>query len=341
MPSYFDIRNELADKLLKGSHQLAGVPEEDRGAVLRAALDVVPLATDLLRPFPALYADGQSSASRVAFSCLSAAATFPFAPREQIADLGVLTVILFGVDDIADGVAGEWSDDDLTAFLERLGTGLTGEPAGQADPDDGTLGEVLGAWQAWCGRFHGYAGARVHAANLRERLAIAGAAMARERAWASGAEPWPSYDDYLANGLLTILFPTWWAAALAVCGPGSAAAAHWAAIEEAVFFGAACVRLANDIRTFEREKTEGKPNSVSILQSTGLSADQAVLRISSHIDQLDVAHRAALAGVPAELAAIADGQRRSVSFNGRWYMAKDTHAYTVQELAEDLGAHED
>lgn len=356
--AYFGIRNDLADRLLKGSHQLAGVPERDRGAVLRAALDAVPEAAGLLRPFPVLFADGESSASRLAFSCLSAAATFPLARRDQIAELGALTAILFGLDDIADGIAGDWSDRDFTAFITRLRAMSTDPPftdppftdppltgplfAAAPEPAaEGPIEQVLGAWQAWCARFHGHAGAAVHAPNLGRQLELAGAAMVRERAWAAGRAPWPEYGDYLANGLLTILYPTWWAAALVIRGPVPAEAVRWASIEPATHLGAACMRLANDIRTFEREKAEGKPNSISILEHAGTDTARAVTKVSAHIGELDAEFGAALADLPADLAEIAEGQRRSVSFNGRWYLARDTHAYTVQELAGDLESHED
>src|SRR5437868_11891521 len=133
---YFGIRNDLADRLLAGSHQLAGVPEPDRGPVLRAALAAVPLAAEWLRPFPALYAEGDSSASRLAFSCLSAAATFPRSPVDQVAALGALTTILFGVDDVADGIAGDWSDADFATFFQTLPAVLTGgvPPEGDGGP---------------------------------------------------------------------------------------------------------------------------------------------------------------------------------------------------------------
>ncbi|MEU7898893.1 terpene synthase family protein [Nonomuraea sp. NPDC049152] len=335
--TYFGIRNDLADRLLKGSHQLAGVPSQDRGVVLRAALGAVPEAAALLRPYPVLFADGEGSASRLAFSCLSAAATFPRAHRDQIADLGALTAILFGVDDIADSIAGQWSEHDFAAFFAELPAILSGDA--NADPSGGPAGQILAAWAQWCARFHGYAGAALHAPNLARQLELAGAAMTKERAWASARQPWPSYEDYLANGMLTILYPTWWSAALAICGPVLADAAHWTSIEPVTHLGASCVRLANDIRTFEREKVEGKPNSISILERAGMSAASAVARVAAHIDELEVAFEAELVDVPAELEKIAEGQRRSVSFNGRWYMARDTHAYTVHDLSRDVEGH--
>ncbi|MFG3436681.1 terpene synthase family protein [Nonomuraea sp. NPDC047897] len=334
---YFVIRNELADSLLKGSHQLAGVPEADRGRVLRAALEVVPEAAALLRPYPVLYADGESSASRLAFSCLSAAATFPDAARHRVADLGVLTMILFGIDDIADGIAGEGAEDEQAALFAALPAilGRTTRPPVPGGPVE----QILAAWSRWCDRFHAHAGAASHVPNLSRHVRLVGEAMTRERAWATARAPWPSYADYLANGVHSITYPAWWAAALAVCGPASTGPEHWASIEPATRLGAACMRLANDVRTFEREKAEGKPNSISILEREGLTTGEAVARVTAHIDELDTTFRAALAELPAELAEIGAAQVRSVSFNGRWYLARDTHAYTVGDLAGDARTH--
>ncbi|WP_043629342.1 terpene synthase family protein [Nonomuraea candida] len=359
--AYFGIRNDLADRLLKASHQLAGVPEGDRGAVLAAALDAVPEADVLLRPHTSLFADGGSASSRLAFSCLSAAATFPAARRDQIADLGALTAVLFGMDDIADSIAGDWSDGDVAAFFGRIravlaatGAEATPEAASEAASDaraasdagaqaeaapDAAMEAALGAWRAWCERFRAHPGAAAHTPSLLEQLRLAGTAMALERRWAIGGEPWPGYDRYVANGGLTILYRTWWAAALGVCGPEPADPGHWAAIERATALGAECMRLANDLRTFERERREGKPNSVLILERAGTGIEAAVERVSAHIAELNAAFAAALAELPPELAGVAEGQRRSVAFNGAWYMARDTHAYTVRDLAVDVETH--
>ncbi|MGW0805330.1 terpene synthase family protein [Nonomuraea sp. NPDC002799] len=336
---YFSITNDVADRLLRGSHQLAGVPEGDRSLVLRAALDAVPEAAGLIGPTAGLFADGDSSASRLSFSCLSAAATFPHARRDQIADLGALTAILFGIDDITDNIAGQWSRHDISAFFGQLGAIVSGEPAQPSAP--GPAGQALRAWQVWCARFREHAGAAVHAQTLREQLELAGAAMIREGVWSAGGEPWPAYEDYVTNGALTILYPTWWAAALAICGPAPADAGHWRSSARVTALGAACMRLANDIRTFERERSEGKPSSVLILERAGLATEAAVERVHAHFAELDAEFLAALTEVPEPLAGIAEGQRRNVAFNGGWYMARDTHAYTVRELTRDVGTYVD
>ncbi|MEO3869902.1 terpene synthase family protein [Nonomuraea sp. B12E4] len=335
--AYFGIRNDLADRLLKASHQLAGVPQQNRSGVLAAALDAVPEAAQLLRPYPILFADGDSAASRLAYSCLTASATFPGARRDQIADLGALTMILFGMDDVADGIAGDWSDHEVGAFFESIGAVLAGAQP-EVDAAD-VRGQVLHAWSGWCDRFRGHPGAAVHTPNLLRQLELAGAAMALERAWATGGEPWPDYGRYLANGAPTILYPTWWAAALGIRGPVPADAGHWESMEQATLLGAACMRLANDIRTFERERREGKPNSVLILEHGGMSTEAAVERVSAQVADLNAEFAAALADLPGELAGIAEGQHRCVSFNGAWYRSRDTHAYTVQELAKDVETH--
>ncbi|MEU6715312.1 terpene synthase family protein [Nonomuraea sp. NPDC046802] len=336
---YFGIGNEVVDRLLHGSHQLAGVPDEDRSVVLRAALDAVSEAAELVRPHPDLFADGDSSASRLSFSCLSAAATFPHARPDQIADLGMLTTILFGVDDIADNIAGQWSHGDINAFFREL-CGIVSGEFPQVNADD-PVGQALHVWHEWCARFRRHAAATAHAPVLEEQLELAGGAMVRERLWAAGGEPWPTYEEYVANGRLTILYPTWWAAALVICGPVPADAEHWEAITRITTLGAACMRLANDIRTFERERREGKPSSVLILERAGLTTEVAVERVHAHYAELNTAFLAALAELPAPLAGIGEGQRRNVAFNGGWFMARDTHAYTVRDLARDVDTYAD
>jgi hypothetical protein len=172
-----------------------------------------------------------------------------------------------------------------------------------------------------------------------EQLHLTGVAMARERIWAVGGEPWPSYEEYLANAGVSFLYHTWWLAALGICGPVPADAAHWRSIGPVTDLGAACLRLANDIRTFQRERSEGKPNSVLILERAGMSTEAAVERVAAHIAELNADFTTAIADLPAGLEGVADGQRRCVSFSGGWYMARDTHAYTVRDLAADADTH--
>ncbi|GAA1645913.1 hypothetical protein GCM10009733_048820 [Nonomuraea maheshkhaliensis] len=347
---YFHIHNDLADQLLQQSHQLAGVPPEDRGGILRAALDSAPDVARLLSPYTALFADGDSAGSRLAFSCLSAAATFPGARREQIADLGALSTILFGVDDITDNVAGNvtgnvtgnvaggWTHQDVVALFRRLSSVLAGERI-ETGPGSTPMEQALHAWQTWCDRFHGYGAAAAYAPLLAEQLELTGAAMAQESVWATGGEPWPAYTEYLPNATVTFLYHTWWLAALGICGPSPADAAAWETVGQVTELGAACLRLANDVRTFERERSEGKPNAVLILERAGLRTEAAVEQVSAHIRELNADFTRALAGLPADLEWVADGQRRCVFFSGGWYMARDTHAYTVQDLAADADAH--
>ncbi|MER6578518.1 terpene synthase family protein [Nonomuraea sp. NPDC001023] len=331
-PAYFGIRNTL----LKQSDQLAGVPEPDRAAVLGNALEAVPVAAGFLRPYSALFADGDSSASRLAFSCLSAAATFPQAGRDEVAELGTLTAILFGLDDIADNIAGSWTPDDIVRIFGLLSAVLRGQ---ETEPGEGPVGEAVSAWRDWWTRIGAHPGMAAYAPVLAEQLDLAGAAMARERVWAEGREPWPDYATYVDNGTQTILYRTWWVAGLGVRGPEPAHDRHWRAVLPATHLGATCMRLANDIRTFERERGEGKPNSVLILEHAGTDTEAAVARVAAHIAELNARFLDALAELPPELAGIAEGQRRSVSFNGAWYLARDTHAYTVRELTGDAGAH--
>jgi hypothetical protein len=74
----------------------------------------------------------------------------------------------------------------------------------------------------------------------------------------------PSYADYLAAGRHTIGFPLIpWTFLIAFGDPS--APAHLAGLEEMAATAGVCLRLANDLRSHERELGEGKINAVLIL----------------------------------------------------------------------------
>ncbi|RAY15860.1 hypothetical protein DPM19_08850 [Actinomadura craniellae] len=330
--SYFDIHNAVVGSVLPDAHPLKGIPVEDLDAVLDGAVATTRSVSELLRPYSVLYPDGRRTESRLAFCCLSAAATFPGAAIDVLTDMAALTMLLFGVDDVTDEIVESCTDEQFESFTTDLYAVLAGGAAGEWDPA-GPAGQVLAAWSLWSERFHARPIAGAHVAEVIEQLKVAQRALTRERRWTAGTAPLPSYAEYLDNGLVTCFYPLWWVAALGVCGPEPAVTEHARQIESATRVGASCIRLANDVRSFEREKREGKHNAISVLQSAGASEDEAIRRVLDHIAELTVEFEAGLSSFPAELAAIADWQRRSVRFHHHWFMARDTHGFSVTELA--------
>lgn len=82
----------------------------------------------------------------------------------------------------------------------------------------------------------------------------------------------PSYAAYLAVGRRTIGFPLIpWTFLIAFGDP--TAPAHMGELEEMAATAGTCLRLANDLRSYERELGEGKINAVLILgQDAGAAA---------------------------------------------------------------------
>ncbi|MBX7234250.1 MAG: terpene synthase family protein [Caldilineales bacterium] len=91
----------------------------------------------------------------------------------------------------------------------------------------------------------------------------------------------PSYADYLAVGCHTIGFPLIpWTFLIAFSDP--TAPAHLAGLEEMAVTAGVCLRLANDIRSYERELAEGKINAIVILSWTAV-AEAAQRQAEEHI----------------------------------------------------------
>jgi hypothetical protein len=101
-------------------------------------------------------------------------------------------------------------------------------------------------------------------------------AMSLEEQWArtyldSGILPAPS--EYLDNGCATIgIRPTLWGITAAIDDPS--ASAHTTHLAEHIDQAAACVRLANDLRSYRKELAEGNVNSLIIYTAAGIREGQ-------------------------------------------------------------------
>lgn len=107
----------------------------------------------------------------------------------------------------------------------------------------------------------------------------------REHGWRSdyrqNPASLPSYADYLAVGCHTIGFPLIpWTFLIAFSDP--TAPAHLAGLEEMAVTAGVCLRLANDIRSYERELAEGKINAIVILSWTAVG-EAAQRQAEEHI----------------------------------------------------------
>jgi len=108
----------------------------------------------------------------------------------------------------------------------------------------------------------------------------------RQRYLAEGASALPGYAAYVENGRYSIGIPPHDWAAVITTGDASAVDCrpHLHAMDR---IAGTCVRLANDLRSYEKELAEGNINSLVILahalQEQGLDASQAHLRAQAQV----------------------------------------------------------
>lgn len=206
-------------------------------------------------------------AVRVPQLSLTLAATASFLSVRELLPAARLSMWLFAVDDLCDegsaeeraqGAAERWSR------LER-GVALLDEPAGTGDGDP--LLQSMRDIRDELGGFPLFAPLRASTVGfLREVLR----AMQREDAWAtryrqSPQDPLPSSRDYLETGLHSVAVLPVYLSMLATMGDDSIPS-HLPRLLEMGHEAALCIRLANDLRSYERELAEGKLNSLVILQ---------------------------------------------------------------------------
>jgi hypothetical protein len=167
-------------------------------------------------------------------------------------------------------------------------------------------------------------------------------AMMREHQWRNGyqrtgAAALPGYMDYVANGLYSIGGPPHvWASLITIDDPStSQKLAQLRAMERAACI---CIRLANDLQSFDKEVREGKINALvllsqqavqdgcSLAEAHALATAQVRTEIAEGLEQLDALQATAGTATGRPEAAIADIARFVCDF----YVHHDYHTVGTQ-----------
>ncbi|MBX3053488.1 MAG: hypothetical protein KF753_18575 [Caldilineaceae bacterium] len=101
--------------------------------------------------------------------------------------------------------------------------------------------------------------------------------MMREHEWRThyradrATDQLPDYDTYLENGLYTVGGPPHiWTTLIAINDPTMLD--HYTRIKDLAMAASTCIRLANDLRSYDKEIAEFKINSIVILQRQAMAA---------------------------------------------------------------------
>ena len=194
---------------------------------------------------------------------LTFAASAPFCGSEAVVSTARVSLWIFAIDDLFDEE--EASFEALVSRAETYRRMIRGDestvPAD--DPVGSCLAEIIADLSSYP-LFRALRGAWAHA------LIGTIDAMIRECQWrreyrASKRTRLPSYDDYIANGLYSVGGPPHFMTWIVTIGDASSVE-KLPFLQRLAEIASTCIRLANDLQTYEREIAEGNVNSILIFQ---------------------------------------------------------------------------
>jgi hypothetical protein len=335
---------------IESPNALTGIATTDRAAVVALAQKLYPLIMERIEHF------GVCLPVRVPAVALSSAAMLPQTSPEVLTELGVFLMIIFAIDDLADGLIITGDSVDLSAFLERCsqvveGADMAVPPAIlEPSPDEPILEQVLTLLGECCGNLQKLSSAnsvdtqQVYYRLFKRRFKLLMQSMQMELNWqhafkASGAHP--NLAEYLLNGQESIASPTVLAGLLIMMGqdldqPTGSHAELFSLIETVSLYCGASIRLINDIGGFKRELAEGKPNSVLILmwerQLTEQAAKGEILKAADwYLRKLT---QIVATSLPATLQPWGDAVVRLTNFCRDYYLAHEFYEFSPEKLAK-------
>lgn len=334
---YFKIhRQTVTDTGLRDVTDI-GILQEP--AVMALAKEIEPELRRWTEEYPAI------PRNRIPSVSLTYAATCLSLGRHVMLVTAKVTLLLFAIDDIVDGAIVPLSDDDATTFL-RLCRDLV-VSKGNVDIEERTRAltsplpaELVALWndtalalQRYCAALDELARADIYYPFFARMFVGAMEGMIFEvnsRRRFIEAQAIPSYDEYMDAGKKSIASPIVCAAMLSALGPDidpMTIKLHAHAMDEFAYTGGACVRLANDVRSFAREaEVEKRPNSMMILlisdQLSEAAAEAEVIRRANDA-LLEMTEQAK--ALPNPLARWARSSRSFTALMRDWYMVREFH----------------
>ncbi|MGZ3457427.1 MAG: terpene synthase family protein [Archangium sp.] len=311
-----ELRNQYAES------QSPGIPKEHLERIQARVKTLVPALRAWRERFPAI------APSRLESATLGCVATLPEAAPEQHLLLSKVGLLVFAVDDIADGEIGSLEDAALLPVLERYAD-TTRAPESQAWTGSDEASSVGAAVQDVARELHAAPGTGRFLALWQEHFRRMCSAhqtelRAKRRYQAEGALP--SLEHYLDVSVYSSGTTMFLASALGVLGPDFPGdPLQEPLIERALLEVGLIGRWMNDVRSLERERAEGKFNSLTLLCAGGLSEAEAervaVERSGQHLQALqDV-----VAQLPAPLRPWGGMLVATAHFSRMFYMQREFH----------------
>jgi hypothetical protein len=315
--------------------EVSGIPVLDRPQVLQVAQAVLPSVMEWIKPYPVILP------LRVSSTCLACAAMSPYAPQEAIVLSAAFSLVVFALDDVVDGVIGSYSEVELDQWLGKWAevVQLEGKLSFELENSGSILSpaeQVTVSLARFCRELKNFPGASTLYPFFSNLFTSIIESTRIELNWQQQFKhrgSYPHYSEYLANGQFSIAAPGVVVGLLIMTSPADPGS-ELALLKEVALGCGKIIRLANDLRSYEREKLEQKPNSLSILMhKAGLSEEQAEALVleetAAAIKRLhDLVER-----LPSTLRDWGDSVKRLAWFSKDWYQVREFHDFSKEQLA--------
>jgi hypothetical protein len=329
---YFDVRNSTLGEILPdGVDPLSGIDQAHRGEVLEIAVQVFNRTSEWITSYPFM-GNSEAMSNRALWCSLYGAATFREGTLSQAVDIAALTMVIFSLDDLMDGVLADRSRSELDKFA-RTCKAVPFNGNIENEDIDSIEGGILGACVDIFSRFSRYPAYSWAQGYLAGHWARCVEGMRQETLWRLRAAPLPTFEQYIENGAQSIFSTFVSAIFITMWDLSELDQQVLSAWDEANLHIALTIRLYNDLRTAEREAVEGTPNAYSLLLEGGGTPKHAVERLLATAGEEIEAFSFAASKFEQSLAASTRTVRCSTDFSCCWYIARDTHHVTLRELA--------
>ncbi|MGH8001400.1 MAG: terpene synthase family protein, partial [Brasilonema sp.] len=205
--------------------------------------------------------------------------------------------------------------------------------------------QLANALTKFCQEFQKFSVAEIYYGIFAKHFELCLEAHRTELHWSQAFKEigtYPTYEQYLLNGAESIGGPPVLSALLAMVGEPVDSefsvkppyANLETLIDEVMITSSCSIRLANDIRSFERERQTQKLNSLSIFMlAQGLSEKEAEAIVLREMDTYLQKIKVPVSSLPLSLNAWGDCAKRVCWFTCAWYLTREFHDFTKQMLA--------
>lgn len=264
----------------------------------------------------------------------------------------VVSLVIFAIDDLADGIIESLPDDRVHLLLQHCAD-IAADPEG-CPPDGSVITSAMGesdpslpwlqtarAHSEMCLDF-ARGGPTQNYAIFAEYFVDCMREMRTERAWRRSfidRREVPTFDEYMYTAERSIAAAVVWGALLPLDAyplapprDGATFGSFKPLCDRIVFAGSRCIRLANDARGYDREiHFEQKPNSVlTLMHHEKMSPQEAEAVVAARRESSQREMLALIAELPPDLFEWGQCVRRFCESIKNWYLMMEFHDAPAQ-----------